>query len=177
MTMLARIDAKTLERRLKAGEVTLVDIREPDEFAREHIAGATSVPLSRLEQGHLNIASAGDVVFHCRSGMRTNANCARLAAHVSGPAFMLDGGLDSWKAAGLKIVADAKAPLELNRQVQITIGLLMLAGVALTVTVDPAFIVVPAFLGAGLLFAGTTGWCGMAQLIALAPWNARRIQG
>lgn len=71
------------------------------------------------------------------------------------------------------MTADAKAPLELNRQVQITIGLLMLTGVALTLFVDRLFLALPAFLGAGLLFSGVSGWCGMAHLIALAPWNRR----
>ena len=53
MTTLTPIDAQALARRLKAGELTLIDIREPDEFAREHINGAVSLPLSRLEAGHV----------------------------------------------------------------------------------------------------------------------------
>jgi rhodanese-related sulfurtransferase len=173
MTTLTPIDPKTLRDRLKAGDITLIDIREPDEFAREHIAAAQSVPLSTMEKGRFAVTPQAAVVFHCKSGMRTNSNCARLAAHVDGEAFMLEGGLDAWKQAGLPIATDAKAPLELNRQVQIVIGTLMLTGVALTLLVEPAFIALPAFLGAGLLFAGVSGWCGMAHLIALAPWNRR----
>jgi rhodanese-related sulfurtransferase len=169
------MDPATLGERLKRRDVTVVDIREPDEFAREHIPGALSVPLSTLEKGRLDVEPRGDVVFHCKSGMRTNANCDRLAAHVDGPAYILAGGLDAWKQTGGAVSTDAKAPLELNRQVQITIGVLMLAGVALTVFVAPAFVVIPAFLGAGLLMAGVTGWCGMAHLIAAMPWN-RRLQ-
>jgi len=92
---------------------------------------------------------------------------------VNGDALMLEGGIEAWKKAGLPVATDAKAPLELNRQVQITIGLLMLTGVALTLFVDSIFIALPAFLGAGLLFAGLSGWCGMAHLLALAPWNRR----
>jgi rhodanese-related sulfurtransferase len=173
MTTLTPIDAATLRNRLKSGDVTLIDIREPDEFASEHIAAAQSVPLSAMEKGRFAVAPQATVVFHCKSGMRTNSNCARLAEHLEGEAFMLSGGLDAWKAAGLPVTTDAKAPVELNRQVQIAIGVLMLTGVALTLTVNPAFIAVPAFLGAGLLFAGASGWCGMAHLIALAPWNRR----
>jgi rhodanese-related sulfurtransferase len=103
MTMLTPIDPKTLAARLKAGQATLIDIREPDEYAREHIVGAVSVPLSSLERGRLNVEPQGDVVFHCKSGMRTNANCARLAAHVDGTAFVLDGGIEAWKQAGLGV--------------------------------------------------------------------------
>lgn len=173
MTTLTPVDPKTLAARLKAGSATLIDIREPDEFAREHIPGARSLPLSTLQRGHLDVEPKGDVVFHCKSGMRTNANCAQLAGHVDGEAYMLTGGLEAWKQAGLTVSTDRRAPLELNRQVQITIGALMLTGVALSVFVAPGFVVLPGILGAGLLTAGLTGWCGMAHLLAAMPWNRR----
>lgn len=173
MSTLATIDAKTLSERLARREVTLVDIREPDEFAREHIAGAVSLPLSKLDEAHVTLETHGDVVFHCRSGMRTDSNCARLAAHVDGPAFTLTGGLEAWKRAGLPVRSDANAPLEIMRQVQITAGSLVLLGVVLGVLANPLFYALSGFIGAGLLFAGTTGWCGMAMLLARAPWNRR----
>jgi hypothetical protein len=68
---------------------------------------------------------------------------------------------------------DAKAPLEIMRQVQITAGLLVLAGVILSFTVNQAWIGLSAFVGAGLTFAGVSGWCGMAKVLALMPWNRR----
>ncbi|MGE3142686.1 MAG: rhodanese family protein [Hyphomonadaceae bacterium] len=173
MTTLTPIAPAALAQRLKSGAATLVDIREPDEFAREHIPGAVSLPLSRLESGHLSLNTHGDVVFSCRSGMRTNANCARLAGHVGGEAFMLDGGLEAWKRAGLGVDSDARAPLEINRQVQIVVGALVLTGAALAAFAHPLFLALPAVLGAGLLFAGLSGWCGMAHLLAHAPWNRR----
>lgn len=173
MTTLSPIDPRTLNDRLKRGEATLVDIRETDEFAREHIAGAVSLPLSRLEQGHLGLDPQGDVVFTCRTGMRTGANCDRLAARIDRPAYVLEGGLNAWKQAGLAIVTDQKAPLEIMRQVQIAAGVLVLLGAILSATVDPAFIWLSAAIGAGLTFAGLSGWCGMAKLLAVMPWNKR----
>jgi rhodanese-related sulfurtransferase len=107
MTTLTPIDAETLAVRLRAREVTLIDIREADEYAREHIAGAISIPLSRIEAGNAD-APRGEIVFHCKSGMRTNKNCARLAAHVVGPAFVLEGGLEAWKRAGLSLAQGNK---------------------------------------------------------------------
>ncbi len=172
MTTLTPIKTEDLAERLKTGAATLIDIREPDEYAREHIKGAVSMPLSRLEQSRLDLEPRGAIVFHCKSGMRTNANCARLASHIDGQAFMLEGGLDAWKHAGLSVEADAKAPLELNRQVQITVGAMVLLGAALGVFVNPSFLIISAFFGAGLLFAGLSGWCGLAHLLALMPWNA-----
>jgi rhodanese-related sulfurtransferase len=160
-----------VERRLKGRQAVLVDIREPDEFARRHVRGALSRPLSSFEQAHLKIDAGKDVVFTCRTGMRTGANCQRLAAVVDGQAYVLEGGVDAWAAAGLPVHEDRKAPLEIMRQVQIAAGSLVLAGVALGVVVHPAFFALSALVGAGLAFAGATGFCGMARLLALAPWN------
>jgi len=40
--------------------------------------------------------------------------------------------------------------------------------------VAPGFYALSAFVGAGLIFAGTTGFCGMAHLLGLMPWNRRK---
>lgn len=160
--------------RIANGRAVLIDIREADEFARSHIAGARSHPLSVWEQAHLSVAPDADVIFTCRSGMRTHGACDRLAARVSGPAFVLEGGLEGWKKAGLPVETDARAPLEIMRQVQIAAGILILAGVLLGWLVAPAWFGLAAFVGAGLTFAGVTGFCGMARLLMLAPWNRAR---
>jgi len=157
--------------RLRDGRAVLVDIREPDEFARRHARGALSRPLSAFETAHLKLAPDAEVIFACRSGMRTAANCDRLAAAVSGEAFVMNGGLDAWASAGLPLEEDRKAPLEMMRQVQIAAGGLVLVGVALGFLVSPLFFLLSGAIGAGLTFAGVSGFCGMAKLLALAPWN------
>lgn len=153
----------------------LVDIRERDEHARERIAGAFPWPVSAA-QGALPHAGASAVVFHCRSGARTQSHAARLAAAVSCPAFVMEGGLDAWKRAGLPVRVDRRQPLELMRQVQIAAGSLVLLGVALGAWLSPAWYALPAFVGAGLVFAGASGFCGMARLLALMPWNRRAMR-
>lgn len=162
-----------LQARLAAGTAVLVDIREADEYARAHIAGAVSQPLSQWEAAHLAIDPAADVVFTCRSGARTQGACSRLAARVAGQAYVLDGGIEAWKRAGLPIAEDRAAPLEIMRQVQIAAGSLVLAGVLLGTFVAAPWYGLAAFVGAGLTFAGATGFCGMARLLMLAPWNRR----
>ena len=151
-----------------------MDIREPDEFARRHVRGALSRPLSAFEDANLKVDPGADVVFTCRTGMRTGANCQRLAGVVDDPAYVLDGGVDAWTSAGLPVVEDRKAPLEIMRQVQIAAGSLVLAGVSLGALLHPAFYGLAGFVGAGLTFAGVTGFCGMARLLRLAPWNRPR---
>ncbi len=150
----------------------LVDIREADEHAREHIAGARCVPLSQLQAGTATLPASSCVVFHCASGMRTQANAALLERCRGGArAIVLDGGLQAWKNAGLATVADARAPLPLVRQVQLAAGTLALAGAVLGATVSPWFHLLSGFVGAGLMVAGATGFCGMARLLLKMPWN------
>jgi len=98
--------------RLRSRRAVLVDIREPNEFARRHVRGALSRPLTAFEQAHLKIEPGLDVIFTCRTGMRTGANCARLAAAVDGQAFVLAGGVDAWAASGLPVVRDDGSPGE-----------------------------------------------------------------
>jgi rhodanese-related sulfurtransferase len=152
----------------------LVDIREADEHARERIPGARHHALSRIDAE--NPVRPGDdvLVFHCRSGARTKANAPRLlAAGGSCETYVLEGGLEAWKKAGLPTSVDSRQPIEINRQVQIAAGSLVLAGIVLGALVTPGFYLLSAFVGAGLAFAGISGFCGMARLFALMPWNRR----
>ncbi len=58
--------------------------------------------------------------------------------------------------------------------VQIAAGVLILLGVLLGYTVNGGFFLLSGAVGAGLTFAGVTGFCGMARLLATMPWNRRR---
>ncbi|WEK43882.1 MAG: rhodanese family protein [Candidatus Sphingomonas colombiensis] len=157
-------------RRLVEQGATLIDIRDADEYAREKIPGAVNVPLARIGE-----VPAEPLVFHCRSGIRTQANAAALAAAAAGaPCHLLAGGIDAWRTAGLPTKIDRAQPLELMRQVQLVAGGLILLGVVLGFLVAPALFglsALSAFVGAGLMTAGATGWCGMARLLRVMPWN------
>lgn len=159
--------------KLIAAGAVLVDIRQPDEHARERIAGARCTPLATLDGARLE---PGTVIFHCRSGMRTAAHAATLAAAGAGDCYILAGGIDGWKKAGLPTELDRKVPIDLMRQVQIVAGLLVLIGVLGGLLVHPGLFGLAGFVGAGLAFAGISGFCGMARLLALMPWK-RRLAG
>jgi len=151
----------------------LVDIREADEHAREKIVGARPLPLSKLDEADLAVHEGRPVLFHCKSGARTLANAPRLAAKAGErcEVYIVEGGLDAWKKAGLPVVTDRSQPLELMRQVQIAAGSLVFIGTLLGLLVSPWFFAVPLFVGAGLMNAGLTGFCGMARMLLHMPWN------
>lgn len=169
---LSTISPAEAKRLIDEGAV-LVDVREADEHLRERIPGARNTPLSRLDQ--LGTGSR-PVVFHCRSGGRTSANAGRLAAAAGTKVFAIEGGLDAWRRAGLPVERDERRPIEIMRQVQIAAGSLVLLGVVLGFGVNPVFYMLSGFIGAGLVFAGASGWCGMAKLLALMPWNRAAAQ-
>lgn len=172
--LIQKLSPQVARTRIDTGQAVLIDIREADEFARSHIPGACSYPLSRWEKADPPAGPETDLIFMCRSGMRTSGACDRLAALVPGRAFILDGGLNAWERAGLPVEHDEKAPLEIMRQVQIAAGSLILAGILMGLLLSPQWFGIAAFVGAGLIFAGVSGFCGMARLLMLMPWN--RVQ-
>lgn len=165
---LPTIDPRTAKRLIDDGAL-LVDIREADEHRRERVPGARHHELSRL--GAIDAGTVKALVFHCRSGARTQANAPRLAEAAGCDAYILEGGIDAWKKAGLPVVADRSQPIEIMRQVQIAAGSLVVLGIVCGYLLAPAFLALSLFVGAGLVFAGVSGWCGMARLLALMPWN------
>jgi len=168
---LPRISPAKAKDLIEAGAV-LVDIREADEHARSRIPAARHAPLSRLNKLDVD-PNASAVIFHCRGGHRTAGNADRLAQSTDCAVYILDGGIDAWRNAGLPVIENKGQPIEIMRQVQITAGSLVFAGTALGLFVHPAFYALAAFVGAGLIFAGVSGSCMMARLLGLAPWNRR----
>jgi rhodanese-related sulfurtransferase len=171
MTTLDKIDPLQAKKLLDSGDAVLIDIRESDEFAREHVPGARHVPLSTFDAADFHDESAKVAIFHCASGARTTEATPRILACGFTDVRQLDQGLAGWKKAGLRTVVNRRVPISIQRQVQITAGLLILLGVVLGFGVSPWFFALSAFVGAGLTFAGISGTCAMASLLALMPWN------
>lgn len=171
---LPEIDARGAYARLEAHQATLIDVREPDEHARERIVMASLQPLSSFRAEHARPTQGQCTIIHCKSGRRSaEATRTALAGLPAGtPVYTLKGGIEAWKAAGLPTVCDERAPrISVMRQVQIVIGSLLLIASVLSWLVHPAFIGLAALLGAGLLFAGLSGTCGLALLLGAMPWN------
>ena len=168
------VDADTLRHWLQAGQTVLVDVREPAEHATARIDGARCVPLAELAGTPLHGDGGTRLVLHCQSGRRSLAACEKLQAeNAELDIYNLEGGISAWQQAGLPVVRSGGRVLPLDRQVQLAIGLLLLAGSVMGYLHSPAWLLLTGFVGAGLAMAGLTGFCGMALLIARMPWNQR----
>ncbi|MET7476577.1 rhodanese-like domain-containing protein [Streptomyces sp. NPDC005648] len=156
----------------RLGELTLVDVRTPGEYAGGHLPGAHNIPLDRLDEAaEVLRAVPGPLLIVCRSGARSAKGCERLAA-LGIEAATLDGGTGAWAAAGhpLEHPAGARAPWPMDRQVRLVAGALVLAGFTAGLA-RPRAHWLSGLIGAGLAFSGATNTCGMATVLGRLPHN------
>ena len=172
------LEPEVVSRRCEGGSVALLlDVRTPAEYAELHAAGAELMPLGTLDAASVRSRARGGPVFlFCRSGSRARLAAERLAKDGLTDCHVVAGGTVAWAAAGLPVIRGRKT-MSLERQVRIAAGSLVVVGAILAETVHHAFIALPAFVGAGLVFAGATDWCGMGMLLARLPWNRAHGNG
>ena len=176
---ISSIDPADLQRRLASTPSAVVlDVRTPVEFAEVHVPQAVNEPLDSLNPKAL--AAEGRVnreeplYLLCRSGARAQKAAEKFAQEGFKNPIVVEGGMLAWIAADLPVTRGTVKVMSLERQVRIAAGSLVLTGVLLSYLVHPAFIGLSAFVGAGLVFAGITDWCGMGLLLAKLPWNSRK---
>ena len=158
---------------VSSGGGTLLDVRTPAEFREIHAQGAQLVPLDILNRHAVEAArgaNSGPVYLLCASGIRATKAAEQLRRDGLDNVVVVEGGTNAWVAAGLPVVRGRKT-ISIERQVRIGAGTLVVLGTGLGWFAHPAFFLLSAFVGAGLVFAGVTDICGMAIVLAKAPWN------
>lgn len=170
----SQLSPHDLDRRLSSDSKAplLLDVRTPLEHQEVNLPQAKLIPLDELDPADLvkKEGAERELVVICRSGGRAKKAADKLAAAGMSNVCILDGGMLAWTAAGMPVARGRKV-MSLERQVRIAAGGMALAGVILGTWVHPGFYGLSAFVGAGLVFAGITDWCGMGLLLAKAPWN------
>ena len=163
------ISASEAATKIRDEKACLLDVRTPAEFDAMHVSGALLKPLDQLDPEGLRSAveDGAELLIMCKSGKRAELACAKLGGEFPS-AKVIKGGIEGWAAAGLA-VEKGRGVISLERQVRIAAGLLVLLGSILAWQVNLAFLAIPAFVGAGLTFAGITDTCGMAMLLAKMP--------
>nr|WP_228041063.1 rhodanese-like domain-containing protein [Nodosilinea sp. LEGE 07088] len=174
-SQLQEIDVSMLKHWLDRGEAVLIDVREPTEYASEHIPGARLMPLSAFDPSKLMPLTDKRIVLQCQSGNRSTQAAQKMLAAGFDQVAHLQGGLPTWKAAGYKTEVNKNAPISMFRQVQIVAGSLVLIGTVLGAWISPWFLLLSGLVGTGLAFAGITNTCAMAMLLAKLPYNRRAV--
>lgn len=155
----------------------IIDVRTPAEYWQVHAEGSRLVPLDRLDPAAVMSSRQcppdEPLYVICKSGARAARACERFHAAGFRNVLGVEGGTTAWEQAGLPVVRGPSNVISLERQVRIAAGVLVLTGVLLGWLVHPALSGIAAFVGAGLVFAGVSDWCGMGLLLAKMPWNRR----
>lgn len=159
------VTVSDLRRELDSDNVLALDVRESDEYHYEHISKTTSAPLSRLQHIMKTLPKDKDLYVLCQTGVRTAQAVDLLHANGFSRVHAVEGGLQAWKTAGFQ-VKKQKGPIPIMRQVQIVAGSLALIG-----GLFPTLRWIAIIVGAGLIFAGVSGTCGMAAVLSKLPWN------
>lgn len=172
-----KISPKDAKAMLDQGKALLFDIREADEYAREHIPEARLTPLSAFSPEEFPSDHDKIGLFHCASGNRTTQAAAQILGTGFSRVYQIDGGIAGWKKAGLAVNVNKSAPISIQRQVQLIAGSMMVISVVLAALISPWFMALGAFVGGGLMFAGASGTCAMATMLAWMPWNRTFFAG
>jgi rhodanese-related sulfurtransferase len=169
--------SEVAQRRTQGLVTDLIDVRSPVEYAEVHAQGARLIPLDKLDPQAVMAArdgSADEPLFViCKSGSRSAKAVEKFRAAGFSNVLSVEGGTSAWDEASLPVVRGTARVISLERQVRIAAGALVLLGVLLGWLIHPGFFALSAFVGAGLVFAGATDWCGMGLLLARMPWNQR----
>lgn len=170
------IEPAAAHTKLNKGGVMLVDIRSDDEFKDGHIPGAVLLPDGKIDAATAQLLIPGETIFYCASGQRTRANAPAFSAAGFDHAICITGGLHAWRAAGLPVNNnnDTRTTISLPRQVQLTVGILLIALTIAAVLLSPLFVIGAGLIGTGLVIAGWTGSCTMARGLMAMPWNRVR---
>ncbi|MBT0585572.1 rhodanese-like domain-containing protein [Alteromonas oceanisediminis] len=160
----------------REGSAVFIDVREPAEFSSRHIKGALLKPVGNISVEDLPRTNK-KIVLYCQKGVRGQTACTKVTSGEDDiTVFNLTGGIAAWQADDLLETGEASI-LPLDRQVQITIGAGVLLSSLAAYFFHPAYVGIAGFFGAGLLFAGVSGTCGLAVLLAKMPWNQKIGQG
>nr|WP_137676743.1 rhodanese-like domain-containing protein [Parerythrobacter lutipelagi] len=103
----ATINADQLAVLLAAGEVVLIDVRTPYEFADGRIAGALNAPLTHFDPASIPVDKTREVILYCGSSRRSGIAAEKLAEYRGTVVRHLAGGIGAWTSAGYDTFANS----------------------------------------------------------------------
>ena len=106
--VLEAVDSADLLERLGAGEVVVLDVRPPDEYAAGHIPGAISMPYEEMEERLSELHADGEIVAYCRGPYCIYAvRAVEVLRRAGFQARRLEDGIPDWTLRGLPVVVGA----------------------------------------------------------------------
>ncbi|WP_427017398.1 rhodanese-like domain-containing protein [Pseudarthrobacter sp. P1] len=153
-------------------DLVVIDVRSAAEFESTHIKGSYNVPLPLLSEHTDELAAklGSGVVLVCQSGARAEQARQRLGKSGMDGAYVLTGGVPGFAAAGGEVVK-GKNRWDLERQVRLAAGSLVVLGLVGGRFVSPKVRMLAGAIGTGLTFSAATNTCAMGKALSAMPWN------
>jgi rhodanese-related sulfurtransferase len=192
---------------LQKDQAVIIDVRTSEEFQSCHIPRAIWVPLDSIveEFSKLNIPADKDIILQCQKGKRSADAIERLIASAklavdAEKLHNLEGGIESWKAEELDVIARPDktlvdnikdkvdvdcltkcisrkkvytrlSKLTIAEQVKLSLGVIILALYLLIAVLGIDVISLVGIIALAMIVSAITGWCGLEKLLKQAPWN------
>jgi rhodanese-related sulfurtransferase len=177
--MIKTVTVHELFEQLEADENTvLIDMRHPAEFALGHVPQAKNIPAGSMPVSQMlaewsREAEGKTIYFICQSGGVSERFVDELSQDGYFGAQSVEGGMVAWQSMGLPLLGDFyMEPAESkDRRSKLVFGLVVMTGCALGFLVHHGFFAIPVVMAAESIFAGITGWSGLAAIFC------RREQG
>lgn len=151
----------------------IIDIREKDETLQEKIEHSVNLPLSDKENLEKFISlNKNNLILMCRSGKRAEMFHSQLSEENKLKCKVYKGGINEYKKNNKTLLNNKVVNLPIFRQVMITIGffILLFSFLGILFDLNILFYILGA-MSFGILFAGITGNCLMANILSKMWWN------
>ena len=169
------IAAKQAKERLDSGGWKILDVRRPDEYKAVRIIPSVNIPMDSLASQMDQIVGGTRWIVSCRSGNRATTAAGVLLGAGLQNFCVAQESLNGWLKSKYPVIRE-KVPISLERQVRIIAGGLVAVGALLAIFISKWFLIIPLWVGCGLLYAGLSDSCMMGMMLMKLPYNKKAME-
>ena len=169
------ITAEQVKERIDSGNWQILDVRRPDEYKATRIMPSVNIPMDSLASQMNQLVGDTRWIVLCRSGNRATTVAGTLLAAGLQNFCVAQDSLNGWLKNKYPVIRE-KVPVSLERQVRTIAGGLVAVGALLAIFVSKWFLIIPLWVGCGLLYAGISDSCMMAMLLMKLPYNKKAME-
>lgn len=151
----------------------LFDARRPDEYKTARIKGAQNIPHDSVKSHLKQLQTLEKIYFYCATGRRCKLACESLEKEGIDPSKLVHvmGNAEDWDKVGLPVEKGSGSRFSIQRQVYLFASLVILIGIFFSLVSSLWYLILPTFVGIGMLFSSIKGVCYSEILLSKMPWN------
>ncbi|OHB55090.1 MAG: hypothetical protein A2Y07_05495 [Planctomycetes bacterium GWF2_50_10] len=154
----------------------ILDVRSNEEVGRLQVSNSLNIPIDIISSKIQELSeSRHNYLVLCHTGNRAAMAADMLMQSGIHNVKVIQGGISQWQKDKLPVIKGS-SHVSLERQVRVIAGSLVVLGIMLAWLIHWAFMIIPLFVGSGLVFAGITDNCMMGMLLMKLPYNKKMYQ-